>query len=141
MNNPQQNDAWSDCPTGQIAKIVQYSKSRERHLIVRRVSLCVSTFCVLLFAGYLVVGHPFAGRLLGGIYCQDVIINSDSYLSGEIDAELARKIKNHLALCDTCRTKIEQKKNRRADESSQLFQQDRSTILSSLTLNRKNRKP
>ena len=142
MNNPQQNSTppndvpestkWTDCPKGQIAMLSQDGRSRERQLIVRRVATMTSTFCVLLFVGYLIVGQPFAKELRGSISCKEVMDNADAFLANTIQGNIFQEIKHHLIDCESCRNKFKEQKNKKQSDQSGAFLKKRTELISSI---------
>ena len=64
---------------------------------------------MVLFSGFFVMGIlPQAERNDGGIVCSKVQQFAEKFLTGELDAELAGKIRAHLKTCPQCRRRMEE---------------------------------
>jgi hypothetical protein len=103
MNN-QNTCHWNACTDSEVRTMVRQLKRRRLLSALRRDTMVVTTFMVLLFSGYFYFGVlPETKIDLGGVSCIHVQRLADQFLSGELDNSTNRRLHRHLRHCEYCR--------------------------------------
>lgn len=108
-------DAWIDCPTGELSKWAARRRRQRRARIfgVLSVALLLAVVSQRWWAG----GVPSAVHPLepnyGGIVCSAVRSHIAEYVEGRLDAATRSRIEAHVASCPLCRWEIEEARGQR----------------------------
>ncbi len=110
------HDNWQACPPGELTRMVERLGARERRARFRQLASSGLLSMLLIAAGTILVGGfvIYEEPTFGGISCTDCLGHAAEYhnhLVGKspmADIELVAKIKTHLEMCASCRSKFHQ---------------------------------
>jgi hypothetical protein len=110
MESPKNSpDQWDACQSGEVRQLVDALKKRRRVRTMQRGGGVALLLMMVLFSSFFVMGIlPQAERNDGGIVCSKVQQFAEKFRAGDLDAELADKIRAHLKTCPQCQKRMEE---------------------------------
>lgn len=105
MTSPSDSSpAWTDCPPGEIAGLVNRLKSARRRKTLQKAAAATSLVLVFALATTGLVSHWLTGRAdIPEIACAKVLELAPRYVGGQTEDELTAQIDQHLKGCEHCR--------------------------------------
>ncbi len=98
-----QSDHWGKCPAGELERMAQGIKAGHRKKTLHRIGAAAGLVVLLVVAGITV--YQFSRRPLAipaPLACRDVQPLLANYIGGQLDPELATRIRFHLENCEHC---------------------------------------
>lgn len=97
---------WDSCPPGELQKLATRLRWRRRDRSVAKAVGLTGALIAFLFVGGLAVQQfrgPLDGaHLYGDVSCREVQANIQQYVAGQLDPQLADRIRIHLEQCPEC---------------------------------------
>lgn len=99
-------DAWSDCGPGELQRVAAHLRGRRRREFLRQAGRVAAGAAVLGAGGVLATrvgtGTSTPDQPYEGIACAEVMRLMPRYRTQPLNAEVAEKIRIHLAHCPEC---------------------------------------
>ena len=102
--NDTHSESWKSCPSGELERLVRERKARLRQRITLRYGSALAAVLLIALAGSVIWQKTFApsGHHYGGIACVEVKAHLAQFIAGNVDTDLAIRIKTHLKDCPNC---------------------------------------
>jgi hypothetical protein len=100
------NALWEPCPPGEFARLSRKLCARRQRRTFLRAAALTAVTAAAGGAAWLALGAYRTPTNPGGISCSEVMRLADDYQSGKITGCLREQIRNHLAQCPECSTRI-----------------------------------
>lgn len=98
---------WRACH-GEVVRLGETLRRRRRVRAVQRGAATTAGIMCFVVAGYFMFGNQARrDQRFGGIPCRRVMQLADAYLAGDLDAETADKVRQHLDECVACQARLE----------------------------------
>ena len=101
-----EHDQWQDCPPGLLAGMASQLRREQRR--GKQLPLIVGVAVLLVIGlGYAALRQPDASPL-PRLTCDDTISLFADFRAGNLDAQTAIRVREHLSHCPHCRERYEQ---------------------------------
>jgi hypothetical protein len=105
---------WEACPAGELRRLVGGLKARRRDKSVARFVSVTGACLIIVLASGLIVQ-----QLRVNITCSEVNSHLPAFIAKNLDAELADRVRTHLAKCSDCALRYQKMKSQMSVSSHQ----------------------
>lgn len=102
----QDQDSWSDCPTGVVSDMASQLRLRKRQAQLRPVLTAGVAVLVLLAVSYALIGGG-ASDAKAGLTCSETAPLLAKYHDQSLEADVANDVREHLSRCPACQKHYE----------------------------------